>query len=173
MVRRYVVEDDGLGPGQAGAVPTSLPVPVNLRGQEEAWRALRDTALELRLNGMSIRQISERLGISKGAVQKMLKKILMPYRDQEVEQNRALEEARLDRVARRLEIVVHAPEESGVRVPDRLSAIAMTMKLSEQRAKLLGLNAPVKSDVRMTHVTEDADATLRSLLDEVRSTGPA
>lgn len=94
--------------------------------------------LEARKAGYSYQQIADQLGISKGTVCKDLTRVLAEYHArtaEEVERLRALETERLDHMLRG----IWPRATSG-----HLGAIERALKIMERRAKLLGLDGPIK-----------------------------
>ncbi len=109
----------------------------------------RRQVLELRRNGASIRAIAETLGYSHQLIHKDLKVALqaaIQQNTQSAEQNRQLELERLDALYLRVskEVFNH------VKTLD-IQAVNTLLKISEQRAKLLGLNAPEAQSIRVEH----------------------
>lgn len=98
-------------------------------------------ALELRMRGMSQRAIGDAMGISQQAVAYHLKNALLEYQ-KDIEKNaakiRAIELSRLER----LQAAVWQPALDG-----NLEAVDKAIKVMDRRAKLVGLDAPKKTEL--------------------------
>lgn len=112
----------------------------------------RRLALELRRSGLSFDRIGQQLGISRQAahshVTKALEKLAGEI-DDRADELRAMELERLDRIL----LGCYQAAAGG-----NLKAIDRVIKISERRAKLLGLDAPSKI-ANTTKDGEDADGT--------------
>ncbi len=98
----------------------------------------RERALELRARGLTYHEVGLQLGIAKQAAHRLVKKALedqLRRHDEAAEHVKALELRRLDAELRRLEPI------------DDLRAAEIRLKISERRAKLLGLDAPAKTEL--------------------------
>jgi IS30 family transposase len=140
---------------------------------------------ELRLRGLSIRQIAAQTGLTKSTVERRLQGEFEEYRQESAqlrEQYIQLELERLDAaqvvVLSILEanhvlvsdgrIVTVTVEGEKIPLPDSspvLAAIREYRMLSESRRKLLGLDAPTKSTV--VHAEADVDAAVMELAAEM------
>lgn len=155
------------------------------RGASDSRRVKqRIRAYELRLDGRTLRQIGDDLGISRTTVQKLLveehTERLDPLKDQYLQ----YELDRLDRLQQIAVAMLQAPwtvhhgiGPDGVAwslpVPDhaKLNAtIATALRISESRRKLVGLDAPVKvqADVQVTETTQE-DLELQELIQEAKA----
>ncbi len=97
-------------------------------------------ALELRASGASLRQIAERLGVSHEQIRLDIQAALSEAIKENVnnaETLRTMEVHRLDNMLLRIQPLINAGD---------LKAIDRGLRISEQRAKLLGLYAPQKID---------------------------
>lgn len=137
----------------------------------------------LRLRGLSIRQIAAQLGMSKSTVELRLRAEFEEYRQDSAtmrEQWIQLELERLDAAMAAVIAVLEAnhltiSEGHVVRIDGQpiqdygpvLAATDRLVRISESRRKLLGLDAPTKHQV--THVESDLDAALRELADQVQA----
>lgn len=125
------------------------------------WRA---EALRLRITGKTIRQIAEELGKSTGAVHKAITEEIAAIPAEAVNDLREVEGARLDADEARLgelieahmdhatsEITMGAGEMPGSGADKAadvvVKAIAQRTQIRDRRAKLFGLNAPVKTEL--------------------------
>lgn len=110
----------------------------------------RDQVIQLRRAGLSIRDIAARVNADPKTVHADIKTMLADAIRENVDnadQLRALEIERLDRVMLGLSPLVF-PSKGGA-TPD-LKAVDRYLRISEQRARLLGLYAPVKQDVQVS-----------------------
>ncbi|MCL5942763.1 MAG: hypothetical protein M1325_04475 [Actinobacteria bacterium] len=143
------------------------------QSQASARRALarkrEADALELRLGGATYEQIAARLGYKNrsGALRAVLRSLDRLIEPQEVEQLRRLELERLDRLL--LGIWYSA-------VHGEAQAIDRVLKILERRARLLGLDAPVRQEhsgpgggpIQHEHLSEsELDREIRRLMADV------
>jgi len=129
------------------------------------------TCYELRLRHHTIREIAALTGLSVGTVHKRItdeiETTVSPYR----EQYRVLERERLEGISRRLLDMMSKPHYviekgqvltiAGEPVEDIAVTLACTdrfLKVQERRARLEGLDAPVKVDVDASEVPVPAEA---------------
>lgn len=125
----------------------------------------RIKSLEMRLKGMTLRQIAEVVGVSIQIVSKDVKLMLMEnLADVDIPRLRAMEEARLDKV---LVVAMEIAEKKSADPELRLKAVDRVVRVSTQRATLLGLNSPVRHDVTVTERTQ-ADVELEELINEAK-----
>lgn len=124
-------------------------------------------AIELRRNGATYPQIAERLSISEAGARKIVKRVLDRMVTEAVPDVRKLELDRLDQlhvqallVLQREHVVVSAGKPvlgfDGRPMRDdgpTLQAIRTILTIQERRARLLGLDAPLKQDITVR--TED------------------
>lgn len=119
----------------------------------------RTKAITLRLAGMDYDTIATRLGYAgKGAACKDITRALaanLTDLGRTADELREVELARLDR----LQATAWAPAVGG-----DLRAIDTVLKIIDRRCKLLGLDAPVRSEV---WTISDVDAQIRALIDEL------
>lgn len=129
-------------------------------GHSDAVLAMeQEKCLRLRLQGKSIRQIASIVHMPKSTVERRLRCAIAERIDPLADQLRAVEVARLDQLLETVWATVKADTEAAV----KLAAVDRLVKISERRSKLLGLDAPVSADVRVT-TQEDADAALDALI---------
>lgn len=115
--------------------------PGNYKGNREKAAQRRLDALALRQAGASYRQIGERLGVSECQAWRDVDRALAALAkltETEAEKLRALEMARLD--AMLLPVLQQAKQ-------GHLGAIDRVLRIMERRAKLLGLDKPVRAEV--------------------------
>ena len=131
---------------------------MNAKGMAEGAQVRQEKALELRIAGGSYRQIGRQLGVSpKTAYYDVHTELggLDTVKAGLAERLRDLELARCDR------LTVALTQRANTGEPRSVFAL---VKVMERRAKLLGLDAPQKTDVRAdadSHLLEWLDATKR------------
>lgn len=171
---------------------TGIQSKTGAKSIEQAQR--RAEMLRLRLEGNTLVEISDQMGITSGTVQRIISHALTTMVRGPVEELRALEVARCDELLfQAMETVrafhpliangkvVSAPmlDEQGcpVRNPEKgdvltqvladpmpkLAAVSVALRCMERRAKLLGLDAPVRSQQELNVVTEVAPQDLSHL----------
>lgn len=106
--------------------------------EKEAQQARRIQALSWQLAGLTKEQIAERLKISPSGVRDLLKRTLDRAEKQNVEEQRSLENERLDRAQAAIWADVLAGD---------TKAIQTFLAISRQRVALNGLNAPTRIEV--------------------------
>lgn len=113
---------------------------------------------ELRLTGMAFRQIATATGLSVGTVHARIEaeiaERVLPLADAV----RKMEVDRLDLWLSKLEAEMDK---------DPVRAIPVAVRVSERRAKLLGLDAPEKFEGTLTEITQE-DVALAELVNEAR-----
>jgi len=117
------------------------------------WRL---QAFSLRLKGLDYREISERLGITPAAAQRLVKEqitALQPTREQ-IDEIRTIELGRLDVMTERLMQRIESD-------PRDDSAYSLMLKTSERRAKLAGLDAPKTSFSAIAVISDLPSAELK------------
>lgn len=131
--------------------------------------ARQSEALELRKRGKSYREIGEKLGIShQQAYRDVTSELqaLAAMNTQSADELRQLELARLDKA---LNAVLHFVESGS---PQHVMAMC---KILDMRAKLLGLYAPVKQDIKLEDVSQMSDderiSRITSILESARARG--
>ncbi len=116
-------------------------------------------ALQLRAAGLGYREIAAVVGCSASTAHSRVRKALSLVVYEHAEEVRAVELERLDTLTRRcLELV--ADPDPGV----ALAAVAGCLRISERRAKLLGIDAPQRVAVETAVTIEDVEAKLDALL---------
>lgn len=169
----------------------SAPNPATNGKQIQPWAPPRYTnahfaeeqrrCWELRLRGMSIRQIAGTTGLTKSTVERRLRGEFEEYRQDSAamrEQYIAMELERLDAAQQVVVAVLEANHMlvadgrvvrvDGKPLPDSgpvLAAVRELRQISESRRKLLGLDAPTKATV--THANADVDAAVQELAREM------
>lgn len=158
------------------------------QGDTNAQRsAERSQAYDLRLRGRTIRQVADDMGISPTKVHGLLREEIREREDPLIEKVRQFELDRLDGymqacmyVLDNPGTVVLAPTGPGgdmmqhVIVDDRkiLGAIDRLVKISESRRKLLGIDAPIKTQVDVVETTQ-ADLEIAELIREAQARAAA
>lgn len=101
----------------------------------------RARALRLRREGWTYAAIGRVLGVSLQAASKLVQKELRRIPKEEADQARAMELSRLDKYLSRLSGPLRSAD------PDvALKALDRAIRISERRARMLGLDVPVKAD---------------------------
>lgn len=117
-----------------------------MRENKEQKQVNIGKALEYRLKGLSYREIAEVMGIDRSVAFRYVKEAIKTIQDKYTEKAKALvtlERQKLDR----LEVgLIKSTREGDVK-----AATAM-LKIMERRAKLLGLDEPSKSEVKVDAV---------------------
>jgi len=113
----------------------------------------RSEALSLRMAGLTYSQIAERLEISETAASELIGRTLEHGNAPEVDELRALENARLDRS--------QASIWSRVLEGDT-QAIDAFLRISQRRARLNGMDAPVRVDLSVS-VRQEMESALTAL----------
>lgn len=166
------------------------------KGDSDAKRSAdRCRAYELRLVGRTLRQIADDMGVSHTYVHDLLREEIKLREDPLIDQVRQLE---LDRIDGYVQACMHVlanpgmvvtvpqegpPDEEGrptvvmvqhVIVDDRkiLGAIDRLIKLSETKRKMLGIDAPVKTQVDIVETTQ-ADLELQEMVREAQAVANA
>lgn len=122
-------------------------------GAKKVQRAeLARQAVELRARGLTLDQIAKAIGHkNKSSVYRLIEAELEKVPVEKIEHLRKIEVAKCDRLERRLDAFIEPPtarEPNDGYDPDRaLEAMGRMLKVMERRAKLLGLDAPSKSEV--------------------------
>lgn len=107
--------------------------------------------IRLRREGMSVADIARRFGIGISSVSKIWTKALANVGLEEVELARQEQSARLDELSREAWAVLHRSK-GGVEDQLVLNAIHAILKVEERRAKLLGLDAPERTEITVEQV---------------------
>lgn len=133
--------------------PAAKPNPAKVAAEQAE-------AFKLKLDGYSVREIAEQMGLAKSTVQARLQaaydELVLPVADE----MRQIELARLDRWQRRLEERLEDGE-----APERI--IPIGLKVQERRSRYLGLDAPERQDINVTGLPA-ADPAVEALLNEAR-----
>jgi DNA polymerase III psi subunit len=149
------------------------PIRQSLNADELALR--RQKSLELRLKGYQLREIAAIVGVSAQLVQHDIKLLINAnMSEQDIVTARALEEERLDKVLRIAVAISEGRANPELRLKAnedqelRLKAIDRIQRIVNQRATLLGLNAPVRHDVMVTERTQQ-DIELEQMINEAKA----
>lgn len=113
----------------------------------------RTEAVSLRLAGLSYEQIGERLGIEPRSAASLIRRSLRSVESATAEEQREVENARLDRAQAAIWTRV---------VEGDLKAVDTFLHLSKRRAALNGLDAPMKIDLSV-HVRQEMEQALEEL----------
>lgn len=136
------------------AVESTLDMPPSnkavARVQADARRA---EALTLRLAGLSLDAIAERLHVDPSMVHKMIKTALENSSNRNVQELRNLENQRLDRAQAAIWTRV---------LEGDLRSISTFLKISSERSKLNGMYAPTQIDMAVS-VRREMDSALSAL----------
>ena len=119
-------------------------------------------AFRLRKLGHSYSQIAEAIGVSITTAHRYVKREIEALIKEPAEEVRKLELERLDYL---LDRTLQALDRDG---SDESKLVPTALRVMERRAKLLGLDAPVKAEVAVTEVTRD-DLELTELINEQRA----
>lgn len=172
-----------------GTAQVTGPNTHRTKGGTDAQReALRARAYDLRIRGLTLRQIGEQLNVHHSTVHTLLREEISNRVDPLKDQYLQYELDRLDHMQQATLVVLDNPgrivsalNEAGdlvnvVIVDDKkiLGAIDRLVRISESRRKLIGLDAPVKvqADVNVTETTE-ADRELAELVNEAKARAAA
>jgi hypothetical protein len=142
--------------------------------------------LELRLQYHTIREISALTGLSVGTVHNRIQEALALYVSPYVEQYRVMERERLEGLSRRVLQTMSTPhyvlkdgnvvtlnDEPIEDVAVTLGCVDRLLRISAQRAKLLGLETPAQPDDDSAPVTEDIELAKLILAAKARATEQA
>jgi hypothetical protein len=122
--------------------------------------AIRDgEAAALRRDGLTYREIAKAMGCSVAGAHDMVKRALREAVREPAEELRTLELERLDTLYTKTVIIIETGSTKEV-----LNAIDRALRIMERRSKLLGLDAPVKQDVR---ITDSLDSEIERLAAEL------
>lgn len=120
-------------------------------------------ALKLRATGMTYRQIAEQQGVHESTAKRRVDSALAATVQEPADELRTLEAHRLD-----LLFQIAAQQASN----GKLVAIDRCLAIMDRRAKLLGLDAPIRIEEHV--ITEDAvDAEIRRLEGELAANDPS
>lgn len=136
------VDNDGAG----------QPVSIALRRRMEA-KAKRQQALSFLMAGFSYEQIADRMDIPENTVKDLIAKILSRVVNENADEMRALENARLDRAQTAIWTQVLTGD---------LKAIDMFLRISQRRAKMNGLDEPTQVNLSI-NVRQEMEQALVAL----------
>ncbi len=109
----------------------------------------RTQVLELRRAGASLRDMERALGIDKNTAKRYLDEAMADLQAAQNEKAEATRAVELDRLER-LHMALWPKAVGGKDVPPDYAAVDRLVRISERRSKLLGLDAPVKTDVNIS-----------------------
>lgn len=121
----------------------------------------RVTAYELRLKGLTIRGVAARMGCSRSKVEALIREEIDARVIPVADEVRKFEVDRLDAWLSRLEERMDQGE-------DPVKLVSVAIKVSERRARLLGLDAPERADFTVHQVTAE-DVALSQLISEAKA----
>jgi hypothetical protein len=154
------------------------------KSQTDAHRSEeRQRAYELRLRGRTLRQIADDMGIDVKKVHTLLREEIKLREDPFIDQVRQFELDRLDGYQQACMYVLDNPgkpffdevtEQWHVIVDEDkiLKAIDRLVRISESRRKLLGVDAPVKTQVDVVETTQQ-DLEIQELIREAQARAAA
>ena len=119
---------------------------------------------ELRLAGKSLDAIAKEVKLSKGTVHNRIQAHIEQRVQPLADELRAIEVDRLDRYLARLDAQIQDDEAAGRAARN----IEVAVKVSERRAKLLGIDAPERVEATVTEVTQE-DLALAELVREAQA----
>lgn len=135
------------------------------KGQKQALAERREAAFQLRVNGLSYRQIGQRLGISEATSHKYVQQVMEKLEAQTLalaEKYRALELQRLDRLwVGSFQAALEGDQ----------AAVNACLKISESRRKLLGLDSPVQAEVAIAAAVCEIPSPLTAIQYQVLTSG--
>jgi len=151
-------------PEQVIKAVTAAEVAVTPGGRPDpaALHTRRIRALNLRLAGLTYERIADELGYSTAsAARDLILRALDAANHHQVEALRTLENERLDRAQAAIwPTIIGRPDEVGF--DDRNKAVSTFIRISERRARLNGLDAPVQ--VAVTPGTAEIEAWVAEVL---------
>lgn len=121
--------------------------------REEEQKKRRLEAMSLRQAGLTWDQIGERLGIARDSARELVYRNLERADNREVDAQRAIENARLDRAQAAIWTRVLNGEDK---------AIDTFLRISQRRARLNGLDAPQKLDLNLS-IRQEMEEALHNL----------
>jgi len=142
-----VAEAADLGPSRG---PVYRSIDDKRRTKDSARRM---EALSLRLAGLTYSQIGDRLGISEDGARDMVVRTLARAENRAVDEQRSVENARLDRAQAAIWTQV---------LEGDLRAVDTFLRLSQRRARMNGLDAPLAVNLSIG-IRQDMEAALSTL----------
>ena len=126
-------------------------------GQERVGAtARRIQAIEMRLSGMTYQAIADSLGYSDPSdARSLIMRAIDRVEARQVDELRDLEGARLDRMTRIVWAILADRDQTS---ENRMKAVDRALRISERRARLYGLDAPVRVSVSSGAMAELEDA---------------
>ena len=119
----------------------------------------KNQAYDLRLKGLSYRQIASRLDVSVGTAHRWVNEYLESVTLPMVEQVRKQEVDRLMRYLERLDERIDDGDDK---------AISIALKISERLCKMLGADMPTQHEITKTETTQ-VDLALRDLIERQKA----
>lgn len=136
---------------------SGYPSQVNGNAATQAQEA--SEAFDLKARGKTVRQIAEIMGLGKSTVQRRIEQAVDDIVSPRVETYRAVQDQQLDQLQAQFGPILEdasAPYDLKLKAADRL------LRVMERRARLHGLDAPVKVEGIVTHQTQQ-EVELESL----------
>lgn len=125
------------------------PPQVNINAALQAQQAA--DCFDLKAQGKTVRQIAEILGLGKSTVQRRIEQAVDDTVSPRVETYRAIQDQQIDQAMAVVLAIITDPDANA---DLRLKAIDRLGRLMERRARLHGLDAPVKVEGTVTHQTQ-------------------
>lgn len=145
------------------------PFGIHRAPNPQALQERRIRSLELRIQGMTIHQISRAVGVTAAIVSKDIRKVLEERAVQATEEGRAMERERLQTLhARAWTILEDVSNDAEL----KLKAIDRLVRIAERRSKLEGYDSPTRVDATVHEVTQQ-DLELQELLREAQASNSA
>lgn len=135
----------------------------NARGKDAEITERQMKAMQLRVRGFTFPEMANELDVSVGTAYndyKAAMKRLIDETRESADQVRSVEITRLDRMIRSLELAAFGPPDADAPFCADPKAIEVLLKVSDRRAKLLGLDAPEDLNVNFGEVTPEKAAQL-------------
>jgi len=149
------------------------------RGGTKAKRRLeQEQCLELRNRGMTVFMIAQETGLSERTVDRRIREALDARVDPKTDEYRQRLSDHLDDLVRRheqsivgLEVIIMSPESSPdaviEAVKERRAALDSLLRIADRRARLYGMDAPIKVEQTVTEV-EPEDLELAKMIEEAK-----
>jgi hypothetical protein len=151
--------------------------------RSKAQRAeLARQAFELKILGRTYHDIGIEIGVPRATVFELVQEEISARVSPKVEQYRELQLAEIDKAIEILWPMAETPaiitqmgkivyDQNGETIPDtesQMKALDRIQRLIERRAKLLGLDAPAKTDLKVTQQSEQ-DLEIKQLIEQMNN----
>ena len=130
---------------------TQKEISMKKRAIQEQTQVNIDRAMSLRLEGKSYREIAAEMSVAKGTAHKYVRKavkLLQEKYSEKAEMIVVIEVNKLDKLEKALQKDARAGD---------IKASTTILKIMERRAKLLGLDSPARSEVKVDTVDVKID----------------